>query len=276
MSWTIAFTQLAVAATDEPDPGVPFHLPSIAEFFPPAIFGAGTPYEFNRVMLVRVIMAVVIIWLLLKAVRRLNIVPGRAQNVWELLYDFIRVQIAEDTLGVERGRKHLPWLVTLFISITLFNFAGEIPGLNMPATARVGLPFLFAVGTYAAYFVGGIQAHGVGGFLKNSLFPPGVPPPLYIIITPVEALQVFVTRPLTLMIRLTANMIAGHLLLVLAFSATHFLVFEAGGLVKIAGGLTYLGGLALTLFEMFVAALQAYIFPLLSAVYINMTESSDH
>ena len=276
MSWTIAFTQLAVAATDEPDPEVPFHLPSISEFFPPAIFGAGTPYEFNRVMMVRVIMAVVIIWLLLKAVRRLNIVPGRAQNVWELLYDFIRVQIAEDTLGVERGRKHLPWLVTLFVSIMLFNLAGEIPGLNMPATARVGLPFLFAVGTYIAYFAAGIKAHGVGGFLKNSLFPAGVPPVLYIIITPVEALQVFITRPLTLMIRLTANMVAGHLLLVLAFSATHFLVFEAGGLVKVAGGLTYLGGLALTLFEMFVAALQAYIFTLLSAVYINMTESSDH
>ena len=276
MSWTIALAHLAVAAQNEPEPSGGFHLPSIAEFFPAAIFGAGTPYEFNRIMLVRVIVAVFIVWLLLAAVRRLQLVPGRAQNAWELLYDFIRVQIAEDALGVERAKRHMPLLVTLFVSITFFNLAGVIPGLNIAATSKVGLPFLLAVFTYIAYISAGIRANGVGGFFKSALFPPGVPAPLYLIITPIEALQVFVTRPLTLMLRLTANMVAGHLLLVLAFSATHFLFFEAAGALKIASAFTFIGGFALTLFEIFVAALQAYVFTLLSAVYINMTEAPEH
>jgi F-type H+-transporting ATPase subunit a len=135
---------------------------------------------------------------------------------------------------------------------------------------------MLALWVYVMYLGAGVRAHGVGGFLKNSLFPPGVPWPLYVLLTPVEFLQVFVLRPVTLAIRLMANMVAGHLMLVLCFSATQFLLFEASGGLKPFGALTLLGGFAITLFEVFVAALQAYIFVILTAVYLSQSIESEH
>ena len=122
----------------------------------------------------------------------------------------------------------------------------------------------------------GMKKFGVGGYLRNSLFPPGLPKILYVLITPIEALQVFVFRPATLALRLTANMIAGHLILVLCFSATSFFLFEAGGAMKAFSAVSFAAGIAFTLFEILVALLQAYVFTLLSAVYLNMAVEEEH
>jgi F-type H+-transporting ATPase subunit a len=97
-----------------------------------------------------------------------------------------------------------------------------------------------------------------------------------VLLTPIEFLQVFVLRPATLALRLMANMVAGHIMLVLAFSATHFFFLEAAPALKAFGALSLLGGLAFTLFEILVAALQAYIFALLAAVYIGMSLEAEH
>ncbi len=118
--------------------------------------------------------------------------------------------------------------------------------------------------------------HGVGGYLKASLFPPGVPWYMYVLITPIEFLQVFIFRPVTLALRLLANMMAGHLMLVLCFSATSFLLLEGGGAIKLTAGLTFVAGFGVTLFEILVAVLQAYIFTLLTAVYLNMALEEEH
>src|SRR5690554_3938123 len=126
------------------------------------------------------------------------------------------------------------------------------------------------------YLGAGVKQHGFGGFLKVSLFPPGVPPFLYVLLTPVEFLTVFILRPATLALRLMANMVAGHLMLVLCFGATHYFFFEAVPAMKAFSALTLVGGLAITLFEVFVAALQAYIFVVLAAVYINLSVSEEH
>lgn len=250
-----------------------FHVPSIGEFFPDAIFFEGTPFEFNRIMLVRVIATLVLSMLFLLAARRVRLVPGRGQNMAEMALDFVRVQIAEEILGKENSRKHLTLLTILFFTVLAMNITGVIPGLNIAGSSVIGLPIILAIIAYIAFIVAGIRAHGVVGYVKESLFPAGVPWPVYIILTPIELISTFVLRPVTLAVRLLVNMVSGHLLLVLCFSATHYLFFEAATAFKAIGAVTLAAGLAFTLFEIFIAALQAYIFTLLTAVYIQLSES---
>jgi F-type H+-transporting ATPase subunit a len=253
-----------------------FEAPSIAEFFPGAIFFKGTDFEFNRIMLVRVIAALTLCGLFWVASRRLSVVPGRGQGVAEMALDFVRVNIAEEILG-ERGRKYLAMLTTIFFAVLTFNLTGVVPLLNIAGTSLIGIPIMLALWVFVMYLAAGIKAHhGVGAFLKANLFPPGVPWILYLLITPIEILQVFLFRPATLAIRLTANMIAGHLLLALCFGATQFFFFEATGLLKPIGALSLAAGFAFTLFEVLVACLQAYIFALLAAVYIDLSTSKEH
>ena len=101
---------------------------------------------------------------------------------------------------------------------------------------------MFANGMILVMFIyAGVKKHGVK-FFKNSLFPSGVPAPFYILVTPIELLSTFILRPVTLALRLLMNMIAGHLLLVLCFSATQFFFFQAEGLMSLFGAGTLLFG----------------------------------
>jgi F-type H+-transporting ATPase subunit a len=261
-------------ASDEGGSG--FHAPSIADFFPPPVLFEGTIFEFNRIQLVRIIAAVTIVIIFVVAARRARLVPDRFQNVIELGLDFVRVQVAEQILGKERARKHTALLTTMFFAILAFNLTSVVPGLNMAGTALIGLPVLLALWAYVRYLSAGVRAHGVGGFLKSSLFPPGVPWFMYVLLTPIEFLTVFVIRPATLAIRLMANMVAGHLMLVLCFSATQYFIFDAAGPMKVFGAMTFVAGFAMTLFEIFVGALQAYIFVVLTAVYISLSVEEEH
>ncbi len=252
-----------------------FHAPSIAEFFPPAIFGDGTIFEFNRIMLIRVIAAIALLTIFWIAASRAKVVPNRFQGGIEFMLDFVKGQIVEPVMGAE-GKKFLPFLTTLFLSIVFFNITGVIPFLNIAGTSLIGLPLVMALWVYVMYLYQGVKKHGLGGYLKNSLFPPGVPKPIYILLTPIEALQVFILRPATLALRLAANMIAGHLLLVLCFAATQYFFFEAAGAMKAMSAVTFAAGFAFVLFEIFVALLQAYVFTMLSAVYLNMALEEEH
>ncbi len=193
-----------------------------------------------------------------------------------MLLDFVRVNIAEEILGKENSKRFYPMLATIFFAILAFNLTGVIPGLNMAGTARIGLPLVLAVWVFVTYWVVGIQKHGLGGYLKANLFPSGIPLPIYIIVTPIEALQIFIIRPASLAIRLVANMVAGHIMLVLCFSATAFFIADPFPAMKPFAALSFLGGFVFTAFELLVAALQAYIFALLTAVYINMSLEEAH
>jgi F-type H+-transporting ATPase subunit a len=122
----------------------------------------------------------------------------------------------------------------------------------------------------------GIREQGVGPYLRGNLFPPGVPAPIYVLVTPIEFVSTFILRPVTLTIRLLANMLAGHLLLVLFFSATSYLLLDASGPLKIFSVASFGMGFIFTLFEILVAFLQAYIFALLTAVYIGGALAPDH
>ncbi|UUI73709.1 F0F1 ATP synthase subunit A [Cellulomonas xiejunii] len=252
-----------------------FHTPTIADFFPAPFLFEDTPFEFNRMQLVRVIATVALVVVMVIAARKAKLVPSRGQNVVELLLDFVRVNVAEDIIGKEKAHKYVALLTTIFFAILAFNITGIIPGLNIAGSSLIGLPVMLALWVYVMYLGAGVRAHGLGGFLKASLFPPGVPPFLYVLLTPVEFLTVFILRPVTLAVRLMANMVAGHLMLVLCFAATDFFVRSMSGMSVFAVP-SLLGGFAITLFEVFVAALQAYIFVVLAAVYISQSISDEH
>ena len=232
-------------------------------------------FEINRLILVRLITTVVLVGLMVLAARKAKLVPGRGQNIAEIGLDFVRVNIAEETLG-RHARRFLPMLTTIFFAVLAFNVTGVVPLLNIASTSLIGMPIVLALWVYVMYLAVGIKKFGLGGYLRNNLLPPGLPVFLYVLVTPIEALQVFLFRPATLALRLTANMISGHLILVLCFSGTQFFLFGATGILKGAAAVSLLAGIAFTLFEILVALLQAYIFTLLSAVYLNMAVSEEH
>ena len=222
----------------------------------------------------RIVAAVVLCGFFWVAARNATLVPGRRQNVAELALDFVRVNIAEEVLGERRARPHVALLTTMFFTILAMNITGVIPLLNIASTSVVTVPLLLAGVAWVAFVAAGIKAHGVFGFVRSSLFPSGVPWPIYIILAPIELISTFILRPATLTVRLMANMLAGHLLLALFFSMTNFLFVEANGALKGVGVLTFGAAFAFTLFEIFVAVLQAYIFTLLTAVYISLSQEA--
>jgi F-type H+-transporting ATPase subunit a len=136
------------------------------------------------------------------------------------------------------------------------NITGIIPFANIAGTSVIGIPLVLALASYVTFIYAGMRRHGVK-FFKNSLFPSGVPPAFYVLVTPIELLSTFILRPVTLALRLLMNMIAGHLLLVLCFSATQFFFFQA-------------------VFEILVSVLQAYVFTLLTTVYIQLALADEH
>ena len=252
-----------------------FHGPTLDDFSPPAVLFEGTPFELNRIMIIRLIMVVVLLILFWVGTRKLRVIPGRGQGVLEFALDFVRKNIIEAQLGVKEGRRFQPLLMAMFFLIFAFNITGVIPFFNIAASSVVGFPLFMAIVAYVAFIYAGIKK-SPGKFFKNSLFPAGVPKVMYILVTPVEFLSTFIMRPLTLAIRLLMNMLVGHMILVLLFAATNFFILNAGGLFPLLGVGTFAFGFAFTLFEIFVAGLQAYVFTLLTALYIQLALAEEH
>ncbi|WP_241897261.1 F0F1 ATP synthase subunit A, partial [Brevibacterium epidermidis] len=208
--------------------------------------------------------------------KRMKLVPGRFQSSLELAMEFVTVGIAEDTMGKEKAKKFMPLIVALFFGILFWNVTKLIPFLNMPGTGVIGLPLVATLAVYITYHWAGIAQKGLGRYLKDALVLPGVPPAMHILLIPIEFITKFITQPFTLAIRLFANMMVGHLLLVLCFSATSFFLFDASNGFQFFSILTFAGGMFVFLLEMLVVVLQAYIFALLACVYINSAISEEH
>ena len=236
---------------------------------------AGTPFELNRIMLIRILVAVVIMVIFWLGTRNMKLVPGRGQSLIEMGLDFVRVGIAEDLLGKKDGKRFLPVLTTFFFMIVAMNLTGAVPGLNVAGTSVIGTPLVLAAIAYVTWIYAGLRKHPAA-FLRNSLAPKGVPWYLYFIVTPIEILSTFIVRPITHTLRLLMNMIVGHLLLVLFFLATTFFFVEAPGLFKLFGIGTLAFGFVFTLFELLVAVLQAYVFTILTAVYLQLALADEH
>ena len=201
---------------------------------------------------------------------RIKVVPGRGQALLEIIADFVRGNVAFTLLGNKNGRRFAPLLGTLFLGVLAMNLSGVIPGLNIAASSVVAVPMVFAALTYITFIGAGIKEQGAGHFLASQLFPPGLPKVMYLLITPIEFLSNFIVRPVTLTLRLLCNMVSGHMLLGMTFFGTTSLLLhlQASSTISLLTGASMI---VMTLFEVFVAVLQAYIFTILSAVYIKLS-----
>jgi len=269
------FTQAAtlIAKAAESDGG--FQPPTINDFFPPEVLFAGTPFALTRINLIQIIATVVLIALFVLGTRRMKLVPGRFQSTVELGLDFVRNGIAHDLLGRKDGNRYLPILTTIFFMILFMNLTGIIPFLQVAGTAIIAVPLLLAVISYVTFIYAGLRK-SPKKFLRNSFAPSGIPVFLVWFVAILEFISTFLIRPVTLTLRLLMNMIVGHLMLVLFFSATWFFFFTAGSWWSLLGAGTLAFGFVFTLFEILVAVLQAYIFAILTAVYIQLAIADEH
>lgn len=255
-----------------------FHGPSIDEFFPEAILFAGTPFELNRIMLIRLIVVAALVLILVLGTRNMKVIPSRGQAALEFVLGFVRNSIVIQTLGEKDGKRFMPVLMTIFFVTLGMNLTGIIPPFLIASTAVIGLPIIMAVIAYVLFVYAGIRKFGFR-FFKNQLILPGVPIVLVPFLALLEFLSTFILRPVTLTLRLLMNMVAGHMLLVLCFSATQFFFFTVladGNFLGLLGVGTFAFGIAFTLLELFVAALQAYVFTILTAIYIQLALAEEH
>ena len=237
-------------------------------FFWDPIFFKGTPFEINRVVLLMFVSVLACLGFFLYGAAKKSLVPKGTSGLAETGYMFVRNQIAIDVIGPEDGPKYAGYLASVFFFILFSNILAIVPGIHFATTSRMAIPFLLAILTWIIFNVVGVVKQGPIKYLKGILFPPGVPWPVYILLAPIEFFSVFVVRPLTLMVRLLANMMAGHVLLTIFFLFTHEFLIENFGPTSPLGLVTLVVAGALMLLELLVIAMQAYIFTMLSAFYI--------
>lgn len=250
--------------------GSDIHSPGMGDFFPETMIWDGTAFQFNRLTLARLIVAVVLCLIMAITSSRLRLIPTRGQSVIEFIAEFVRKNIGIELLGTAKGKRYATALGIIFFGVLGMNLTGILPGINIAASSVMSVPLIFAVFAYGTFIAAGISARGGWKFFREQLFPPGVPWPVYLLLTPIELFSVFVVRPATLAIRLLSNMIAGHMLLAITYFGTQAMVVAAAPMKPLAI-LTLSGSIVLTLFELFVAVLQAYVFTILTAVYIKMS-----
>jgi len=238
------------------------------------IWGSG-PLGINRTVAIYVFATVATTLLFWLGTRKKDaLVPsGFLQNTAESGIGFVRSQIIMATMGTD-GLGYLPYLSALFFFIFFSNITEIIPTVQFPANARLGMPLVLALFTWAIYMVVGIVKQGPGHFLKNSTIPSGVPWWVLPLVVPIELLQVLIVRPFSLMVRLFANMLAGHLILVTFASLTAAL--WAFKVTIIIAPFSFALLVAMTGFEILVSFLQAFIFTILTAVYIDSSMHPAH
>jgi len=237
----------------------------------PEIAFKGTPFAFTKVTLIYVLAVLITFTFFMVAGHKAKLVPSGVQNIAEASLDFVRESVIMQTMG-SQGLGWLPFLTTMFFFIFFINIFEVIPVFQMPGNARIAVPLILAVTVWFIYNIVGIKAQGFGHYIKNSCVPSGVPKFLLPIVVPIEFVSTFLVRPFSLAIRLFANMLAGHFILVTfalltasLWSATYIVAILPFGLL-----------VALTGFEVLVAGLQAFIFAILTAVYIGGSMSPEH
>jgi F-type H+-transporting ATPase subunit a len=250
------------------------NFPPIAEVlnWKPIAF-SGTPFLFNKIAILTLASAAITLILFFLAGRKASLVPTGVQNVMESAVEFITNTIAIDVIGPE-GAAWVPWLTGLFFFILFDNLFEVIPFIQMPATARTSVTIPLAVIVWVTFIAVGIKRQGFVKYFKSSLVPSGVPGLLLILLIPIELLSTFIVRPFALAVRLFGNMLAGHLLLVTFAVLSEAMFVKSLALIILPLPAAML--VALTGYEIFVSALQAFIFTILTAVYIGEAMGGGH
>lgn len=232
----------------------------------PAIFG-----QVNRTIVFMFLAAFLVMGLLWSAYRNPRPIPSKFQLMVDGLVRLVRDEIAIGVIGPE-GIKYFPYLLSLFLFILVGNLFGLTPLVNFPLGSRMAIPAFLALVTWAIFVVVGIKKQGLGYF-GHLIWPPGVPVLLKPVIGAIELVSTIVVRPFSLAVRLFANLVAGHTMLTLLLGTGIIFMMEIGEIGFVKGGLIgfawFAFGMAIYVLEILVAVLQAYIFTLLSAVYIE-------
>ncbi|MFZ9630185.1 MAG: F0F1 ATP synthase subunit A [Ilumatobacteraceae bacterium] len=232
---------------------------------------------FNKIALIAVAAAVIgTVVFLLAGNKDPHVAPKGVRNLAETSVEFIENGIVMQTMGKD-GMGWTPFLLSLFIFIYLCNAPGIIPILQMPATARMAIPMFLSVLVWVIYNGVGLKHQGLA-YLGHTLWPPGVPVALKPLVGIIEFISNIIVRPFSLTVRLFANMLAGHILLVTFALLTNSLVTAETKvfLLKPMAILPMFMLIFLTAFEVLVAFLQAYIFTILTAVYIGGAAHPEH
>ena len=240
-------------------PGAHVHLPHLELF--------GFDISITRHFVMMWVAAVLLITALLISTRKRVLVPSGFANALESIVIFIRDEIAKPNIGEKDHRKFMPYLLTVFFFILTCNFLGLVP-FGATATGNVSVTAGLALLTFIVTQIGGMMHNGVLHYWKN-LVPGGLPFPVTLILIPIEFIGLF-SKPFALCIRLFANMTAGHVIILAILGLIFF--FKAYAIALVAVPFT----LAIYLLEIFVAMIQAYVFTMLSAVFIGMAVHQEH
>jgi len=257
---------VAAAPTDYTAPGV-------EEFWQP-LFGTDGPWAITRPILLMVVATGLVVWWLLASTKQKALVPSRGQMGTEAVYGLVRNGIAKDLIGTKEFMRFVPLLFALFTTILVNNFFGVIPPFSFPTFSRIGFPIALSLIVWIVFHVVGMRKHGFIGYWK-SLVPAGLPKAMIPAIFFLELITDLFTRPVTLALRLFGNMFAGHILIVLFITGGWYML-NSGGVLVVAGGVTWIFAFVMTLFELLVEFLQAYVFTLLAALYIGGAVADEH
>lgn len=231
------------------------------------------PFRFgiNRTIILTILAALLVVAFFYFAFRRKSLVPSKFQALGESAMEFVKDEIAIGIIGPEHGLKYFPYLASVFFFILVGNLFEVVPFTLFPITSRIGLPAFLAIVTWVIFLVAGIRAQGFTGYFGHLVWPPGVPVALKPLVGLIEFVSTILVRPFSLAVRLFANMAAGHVMLSLLLLSGWVFITAVGDIgFKSAVGVGWLVmGILIYVFEILVALLQAYIFTLLSAVYIQ-------
>ncbi len=239
---------------------------SLPQFAPFDVFGVAVDLSISRHIVMMWVASALLIVSLTLAFRRSALVPSGLANLFEALVVFIRDEVVVPIMG-DHGKVYLPYLLTVFFFILFCNLLGLVP-YTATATGNVSVTAALALMTFFITQGAGIANNGLFGYLR-SLIPAGMPAPLLVIMIPIELISL-IAKPFALCIRLFANMIAGHVAILVFLS----LVIMMKALWLAPFSVTFAA--ALYLLEIFIGFIQAFIFTLLSALFINMAAHPEH
>jgi F-type H+-transporting ATPase subunit a len=272
---SIATSSIRAEGFTPPGPG-DFNLPPIGPDKTFDWMGQTQYLGVTKPMLQLVLAAVLVFGFFYIAARRQAMVPGKLQFIGEEAYGFVRNSMGRDIIGSHDFMRFVPYLFALFFFILVNNVFATIPFIQFPTFSRSGMVYSLALLSWLIYNSVGIKAHGFLGYLKHQSVPAGVTGPILALLVPLEFISNIIVRPVTLALRLFANMLAGHLLLILFALGGEYLLLESAVLIKPVGILAWLLFIAISFLELLVQFLQAYVFVLLNAMYISGAVSEEH
>jgi F-type H+-transporting ATPase subunit a len=251
-----------------------FEPPGVQTFDIPPFFES-LPW-FDKYLLQGILSVILILAFWLIMARKNALVPSKSQYIGETAYFFVRNSIARDMIGHD-FRRYLPLLIALFSFVLVNNIWGVFPLSLLPTTSHVGWAYGLAGLVWVIYNGVGIAKHGPLGYLKSATLPAGVPAFMWPLIIPLEFVSNIIVRPLTLSLRLFANMFAGHLLVLVFVLGGEYLLLHSEAIVnKVAGVVALIFSMAIFALEVFVQSLQAFIFTVLTAQYISSAAAEEH